>query len=297
MYDNQKSIKNTPEFILPKKDEILKIHKNVLLQIELLEELINKNGDVKVLTNEKSEIEAQDVYHDFVYFVLTKTSKTLRASILLAEKIFPEDSQILLRSVYENYLTLNHLSKNMEDLDLFVRKTVGLASGFLIHPLSSNNKAQRNKILNPETGEVSSFGISINKMASSINSLKEKEAHKELYPYLCELTHLNMISSGNYRNKECNKYIYDSYETYHNPYIFLPYVLIIFCDLLNCEMGMKDEKMSKRIFSLNETNKVEYIKFVSNFDFYKEEMNLTELIINRLEEKKIRKKLPNHKQK
>jgi hypothetical protein len=297
MNDNQISINNTPEFILPEKDKILIIHKKVLLQIELLEELINRNGDVKVLTKEVNEIVGRDVYHDFVYFVLTKTCKSLRASILLAEKIFPEDSQILLRSVYENYLTLNHLSKNMEDLDLFVSKTIGLAAGFFSHPLSSNNKVQRNKILNPETGEVSSFGISINTMASSINSLIEKEAHKELYPYLCELTHLNMISSGNYRNKEGSKYIYNAYESYHNPYIFLPYVLIIFCDLLNCEMGIKDEKISKKIFSLNESNKLEYLKFVSNYGFYKEEKNLTELFLKRLEEKKIRKKLPNHKQK
>lgn len=289
--NERKSIKNTPEFILPKKNEVLKIYGNVISQIKLLEELIDRNGNVKVLTRKKHEIKGEDYYHDFVYFVLTKTSKTLRASILLAENIFPEDSQILLRSVYENYLTLNHLSKNMEDLDFFLRKTVGLAAGILSHPLSKNNKVQRNKILNPETGEISDFGISINKMADSINSLEEKEIHKELYPYLCELTHLNMISSGNYRNNDCSEYIYDSYDSYYNPYIFLPYVLIIFCDFLTCEIGMYDEKMSKKIFNQNKVNKLEYIDFVSNFDFYKEETNLTELIINRLKKKKIRKKV------
>ena len=216
LMNERKSIKNTPEFILPQKKEVLKINGNVISQIKLLEELIDRNGNVKVLTKEKNEINGEDYYHDFVYFVLTKTTKTLRASILLAENIFPEDSQILLRSVYENYLTLNHLSKNMEELDFFLRKTAGLAAGILSHPLSKNNKVQRNKILNSETGEISDFGISINKMAESINSLEKKQIHKELYPYLCELTHLNMISSGNYRNNDCSEYIYDSYDSYYN---------------------------------------------------------------------------------
>jgi len=285
------SIENTPEFILPKKNEVLRINENIISQINLLEELIDKNGDVKVLTKEDNEIKGEDYYHDFVYFVLTKTSKTLRASILLAENIFPEDSQILLRSVYENYLTLNHLSKNMGDLDFFLRKTVGLAAGLLTHPLSKNNKIQRNKIQNPETGEISEFGISISKMAGNISSQEEREIHKELYPYLCELTHLNMISSGNYRNIDCTEYTYDSYDSYHNPYIFLPYVLIIFCDFLTCEIGMYDEKMSKKIYKQNKINKLKYIEFVSGFDFYKEESNLTELIMTRVKEKKIRKKV------
>ncbi|GAA3789986.1 hypothetical protein GCM10022271_22880 [Corallibacter vietnamensis] len=289
--NNRISIENTPEFILPKKNEVLRINENIISQIDLLEELIDRNGDVKVLTKEDSEIDGQDFYHDFVYFVLTKTSKTLRASILLAENIFPEDSQILLRSVYENYLTLSHLSKNMGDLDFFMGKTVGLAAGLLTHPLSKNNKIQRNKILNPETGEISEFGISISKMAGNLSSQEEKEIHKELYPYLCELTHLNMISSGNYRNKDCTEYTYDSYDSYHNPYIFLPYVLIIFCDFLTCEIGMNDEKMSKKIYKQNKVTKLEYIKFVSDFDFYKAETKLTELIVNRLKEKKIRKKV------
>jgi hypothetical protein len=285
------SIKNTHDFILPNKKEVLQINKNALSQIKLLEKLIDRNGDVKVLTKEKTEINGNDYYHDFVYFVLTKTCKTLRASIMLAENIFPEDSQILLRSVYENYLILNHLSKNLGDLDFFLRKTVGLAAGILSHPLSKNNKVQRNKILNPETGEISNFGISINKMAESIESLTEKETHKELYPYLCELTHLNMISSGNYRNKDSSKYIYDSIESYDNPYIFLPYLLILLCDLLTCEIGLYDEEMSKSIFNQNKVNKLEYIEFVSNFDFYKKEIKLTELIINRISENKVRKKV------
>lgn len=76
-----------------------------------------------------------------------------------------------------------------------------------------------------------------------------------------------------------------------NPYIFLPYVLIIFCDFLTCEIGMYDEKMSKKIFNQNKVNKLEYLDFVSNFDFYKEETNLTELIMDRLKKKKIRKKV------
>lgn len=285
------SIENTPEFILPKKKAVLRINENIISQINLLEEFIDRNGDIKVLTKEENEINGEDFYHDFVYFVLTKTSKTLRASILLAENIFPEDSQILLRSVYENYLTLNHLSKNMGDLDFFLGKTVGLAAGLLTHPLSKNNKIQRNKILNPETGEISEFGISISKMAGNISSQEEKEIHKELYPYLCELTHLNMISSGNYRNKDCTEYTYDSYDSYHNPYIFLPYILIIFCDFLTCEIGMSDEKMSKKIYKQNKVTKLEYTKFVSDFDFYKKETKLTKLIINRLKEKKIRKKV------
>ncbi|WP_341224734.1 DUF5677 domain-containing protein [uncultured Arcticibacterium sp.] len=287
----RKLIKDIPEFILPKKNEVLKINENLISQVELLEELIDRNADIKVLTKEKDRIKGEDYYHDFVYFVLTKTSKTLRASILLAENVFPEDSQILLRSVYENYLTLNHLSKNIEELDFFLRKTVGLAAGIYSHPLSKNNKVQRNKILHPETGEISNFGISINKMADSINSLEEKEIHKELYPYLCELTHLNMISSGNYRDSDSSKYIYDAYHSYHNPYFFSPYVLIILCDFLTCEIGFYDEKMSKKIFTQNKVNKLEYLNFVSKFGFYKEGTNLTELIIKRLEEKKIRKKV------
>jgi len=239
---------------------IEKIYESITYQILNIESLIDECGEIKVISKPKGTAESQDYYHDFVYFVLTKSCKTLSASMILTENLYSEDSQILIRSVYENYLSLKHLSKNMDDLYHFLTKTVGLAAGIYTHPISKKGNIQRTKLFDPKTGETSNFGLSISRMAESMDSKNEQIVHKTLYPYLCELTHLNMMSSGNYRNKEETKYTYRSSEPSINPYIFIPYVLILLCDFLTCDVGLYNKVIAKKIFKINKEIKKHLLK-------------------------------------
>jgi hypothetical protein len=287
---NLDSIDEVPDFILPQKESILNLRDLIVSQMSMFEKLLDKKGKVICLTKKQDEVEFKDIFHDFINFGIFKSYKSLRASLLLAENFLQEDSQIIIRTIYENYLVIKYVSKTPQEVFHFTYKALGVSANLISHPISKNGRLQKNKIVNPNNGNIENFGLGMSKMADSLESKFEIELHKSFYPYLCEHTHLNMISSGNYRNKENNKYIFDSIDGYYNPFVYLGYMLTLIIDFLTTEAGISNQNLSKKMFSQNRKIKKELIEFLSEYDKEKSIDGLVENMINRLkEERKLKK--------
>ncbi|WP_225977460.1 hypothetical protein [Nostoc sp. CENA543] len=64
-----------------------------------------------------------------------------------------------------------------------------------------------NQVIDSETGEISTYGISISTLVYGSTYQFDKEVHTFMFPFLSEHTHPNMMASGNYRSDD----IYYSY--------------------------------------------------------------------------------------
>jgi hypothetical protein len=279
---NRVSIDTIPDFFLDDKEKLLALRKLINSQLSLFEKLIDINGEVICIKKNQSEIEFEDLFHDFIFFALTKTYKSFRASLILADNFFQEDSQVIIRTIYENYLSIKYVSKTPSEIYHFTYKALGISTNQLSHPLSKNGRLQKNKILNPKTGDIEEFGLSITKMAENLESDHEIVLHKILYPYLCEHTHLNMIASGNYRNNEDNKYLYDSLEGYYDPFIYQAYLLILFIDYFTTDIGLSDEKLARKMFALNKSIKKELITILANYNKENSMIDLIDHMVSRI---------------
>lgn len=154
------------------------------------------------------QINTEILVNDFVYFCVAKTCKSTGAIIALLKQEYPEDALIILRSVYENYLSIGYLLKNPANVDDLVFKRVGLAAGVFVHPLTPKNKRDTRKLLDPASGEIYDFGLTIGELARGALRGVDLNLHSGMYPYLCEHVHSNMIASGNYRNTDETRYTY-----------------------------------------------------------------------------------------
>lgn len=285
------SIDITPDFILPEKEDILNLKNLITKQLSLFEKLIDLKGEVICLTKNQDDIEFKDLFHDFIYFVLTKSYKSFRASLLLAENFLQEDSQIIIRTIYENYLAIKFVTKSPLEIIHFTYKALGVSTNLISHPVGKNGRLQKNKIINPANGEIEDFGLPITKMAESLESEHEIALHKSFYSYLSEYIHLNMIASGNYRNKENNKYIFDSHNGYYNPFVYQGYLIVLFIDYLTIDAGISNQKLATKMFNQNKKIKKELIKILNEFNKENSQMDIVNNMISRIEEEKKLKKI------
>ena len=286
------SIETVPDFILPGKESILKLRDLIVIQLSQFEKLIETKGKVICITKKQEEIKFKDLFHDFAYFVLFKSYKSFRASLLLAENFFQEDSQVILRAIYENYLAIKFVSKTPREVYHFTYKVLGVSTELISHPVSKNGRLQKNKIVNPNNGNIESFGLGMSKMAQSLESEYEVKLHKSFYPYLCEHSHLNMIASGNYRNEKDDKYLFDSYTGYYNPFVYQAYMLVLFIDYLTTEAGVSNQNLAKKMYFQNKKIKKELITILSDYDKQKSNMDIVLNMIGRIKELR---KLKEHK--
>lgn len=275
------NINKIPEFLVPDYEVIIELRNHIITQLENLEKLIKEKGDVRCF---KENPEFVDLFHDFLFFVLIKSYKSINASLQLADNFFQEDSLILLRSVYENYLSINYVTFSPNEISHFTRRSLGVATKYFTHPKTNKGRIQRNKIIDPKTGAIEDFGLPLKTMVESLSSDSERKLHQTLYPFLCEHVHLNMISSGNYRNSEQKKYVDNNLEGFKNPYITISYLLILFSDYLTTELGMTNKILEKRIYNHNKKLKKSLDHILKQFDFENSQVMLEYMLerINQL---------------
>ena len=94
----------------------------------------------------RKEITPEIVMHDFFYFCVTKSCKSLSAFNTLIEHGFPEDALIIVRSIYENYLSVAFMLNKPSQIDDLVSKRVGFSRGIFKHPISAKGKIDRRKL-------------------------------------------------------------------------------------------------------------------------------------------------------
>ena len=151
--------------------------------------------------------------NDFVYFCVTKSCRSLRAILLLIDQRFEEDALILVRSIYENYLSSAYVIQTPTALEYFIYNRIGLGVGVLEHPITPKGKRDPRKVRNKHTDEVSTLTLSISDLAKGTGIREDQEFFTSFYNYLCQHTHSNMISSGSYRTDDNCKYTHCCHDT------------------------------------------------------------------------------------
>ena len=121
---------------------------------------------------------------------------------------FEEDALVLLRSIYENYLSSAYAIESPAALEYFIYNRIGLGVGVLEHPLTPKGKRDTRKVRNKNTDEISSVTLSIADLAKGTGVPEDQEFFTAFYNYLCQHTHANMISSGSYRTDDNCNYTY-----------------------------------------------------------------------------------------
>lgn len=178
--------------------------------IDFYSYLVEEFGVTKVLTHGITDKDHLiNTYHDYIYYCFTKSTRSILASIKLSDSYLREDSLIILRTVYENYLRLAHTLNDPNKINEYVIQTVGLSTGLYSYKKRNNGTLNYKQIVDSRTLEELSYGTSTSTMAKYSFNSKDISVHNNIYHYLSEHTHPNMMASGNYRITDKNHYSVD----------------------------------------------------------------------------------------
>lgn len=172
--------------------------------ISFLAELIDNQGYTHL--PKQRDLETAEVVHDFVYFCITKATRSLRAIDLLLTASQFEDAKVLARSVYECYLNGAFAQANPSRVNELVSAKVGIYAGYFQHPKSAKGSVLHHKMLHPKTGEVVPYGVSLGEMSARTGQPSDASYHDVFYSFLSEFSHVHMIASGSYRKNNETEY-------------------------------------------------------------------------------------------
>lgn len=251
--------------------------------------LIEQYGQVKAVQNDfKGNDYITDVYHDYIYFCFTKTTRSLLASVYLAKNYFREDTLIILRSVYETYLRLSSALKNPNNIQEYVFQQVGLQEG--LYKYKIGKKSIKYNILVDSEGNSYNHNTSIGKIAQNTLCSEDDKIHKPFYKYLSEHCHSNMLSSGNYRTKSNLNYCIEI----DTMYLEVPFSILYFCLIIGeCILyyhsnlnRWNNEHLTTSEYleftKLIEQQKVQVLELISQIDFSQVHSELKDFFIERV---------------
>ncbi|MBU3174300.1 DUF5677 domain-containing protein [Clostridium estertheticum] len=253
-------------------------------------DIIKDCSDVKFVKNRKNDKNwMRNIYHDYLYYCFTKSCRSLLASVVLAKNGLREDSLIILRTVYENYLQISHVLNKPEKIQEYVFQTLGLE--FKTYSIKEkNHRYNRNIVIDNETKKEYKHNTStFAKAKESINPIDEK-LHVFIYNYLSEFTHPNMIASGNYRSNGGLNYSPFSEEFYLEVPFMIQYVSFIIFDAIyyyhskisewNVEEKTMEELLEYSLIKDEMKNSLLELIELVGFDNYN--MELKNLLIERI---------------
>lgn len=159
------------------------LNKLILQSNRFIEYAAFPYGLFDLVTYQKTSIK---LVYDYEYFVFTKSTKTLMAIRKLLKNGFNEDILILVRSIYENYLSCRYLHENEDQIDDFIANPLNIAlAHFNISPSGEIFDRKKNKVGMVENPNAFKMGM-------------DKKYYYDFYDYLSRFAH-------------CNFGIFDSY--------------------------------------------------------------------------------------
>lgn len=139
---------------------------------------------------------------EYILFCVTKTFKTMK-SILNHIKIGNiEDSLVLLRTVYENFINILYISRNPSALENLIAIQIGIKTG--THEYGTNKKGQVDKrvIIERKTGKEYLGHISNYMMINSSLNKIDVNIFDKLYELLSSFTHPDLKTVFHYINED-----------------------------------------------------------------------------------------------
>ncbi|MBW4484666.1 MAG: hypothetical protein KME14_19195 [Tildeniella torsiva UHER 1998/13D] len=140
------------------------------------------------------------VINDYLHFCYARSARSFEAVALLAKQNFREDVFVVLRSIYENYLSFWYVFENPDTLDAFVKAKILRSSRRFEHPNSGPSRHLR--IIDPNTGVQMLYGRSMSELARHGSQRITKKFHDLMFEYLCEFTHNHFMAFGGYVEPE-----------------------------------------------------------------------------------------------
>lgn len=256
--------------------DILEFSKNVIILddclnkiIIILERLIYTVGEAK---NLKDGSNSEHTYFDFIMLCFTKSLKSLHAVHLLLKENHGQDSLILIRTIYENYLTIGFLLKDPTKIN-------DLVSGKIVKRTGKYKKDRKqNKIIDAETEQTYLAHITIKNMSENCLEELDAEIHKFLYEYLSDFSHPSIFSIESYLNG--HKFdVYKSGKEYHG-YLYSVYSGVMLLDCLHF-IKILDVQFQKDVHRLVTLISGELIENFEILEYEKDE-NLPKAFIRRL---------------
>lgn len=251
--------------------------------IPLLDFFIENYGSTKALM--KNEPTTKDYIHDYVLFCLTKSLKSIKASFSLITLGYSQDSLIILRTVYESYLTCSYVFRNPLKITEILHNKLGVALGAYSFVKNDRGKNIKGKLIDNETGEIIDFeNLSLYALSANTEFPDDKGVHRQLYKYLSEFIHPNMICAGNYREDEGEKYSIHTVSNWSEPMWISAYLItILLQQILHFDIESKFEKHCKAVLKKNIRTLVNFSNEVLKYEQEDEFKVMFASIIKRLE--------------
>jgi hypothetical protein len=239
------------EFLIMRDITLLKS----LLQkyVKLNKEIINTYAIAVVPSKRtgKLPINDLDIEEDFIFFCFTKFTKTMLAIESLISKDLNEDALILTRSNYECFINAKSVIKTSGMIDHLVEYKLGLVNE------KRYKKKSRNQIISKDSEGAFKYISSVWEIAKSAN---EESTYNYVYSFLCEITHLNMLTSGYYRKGIEYSYSLSSKIAKYNALLWNVYLNIKFYYTLIESEIIEDEEYNESLAGMLITDTIKLQK-------------------------------------
>lgn len=229
------------------------------------------------------------VHHDYIYFCLTRITRSLLAASELAKLGFREDVMSIVRTAYETYLLLGNSLNKQEFVYKPVVIATGLHEGVFYHP-KKGKRIDFSKVIDRRSKKETNYDMRISTLARGTYCYYDKLLHKTFYQYLSEYIHGDFMCSGDYRTSDDTCYDVEP-KCYHLQTIFsISYMCLLtlqsiylyhreFNDLTFTSLYMAEViELGAIEGGLNE-NLIEMIK---HMDFSQGKQSMKELFIKRV---------------
>lgn len=257
--------------------------------------MVDKYGNVYVIGSDKAlEESVPEYHHDYFYFCLTKATRSLLASNILADMRFREDAMVLARSAYETYLLIANVINN----ELFINDSVILSlmliNGDAKYYRQKNGKIDFRKVIIEGVNKPLKYDMSISELSKNTFNKYDYLIHKQLYKYMSEFLHSNFIGAGNYRTDNDKKYDVEP----KTVYLDIHFIVMYNTYLLLQSMYQEYHKYNLYLFNQIDENEIfelkcmidllkKYLNIILNeLNFSMSYPNLKDLILKRINESK-----------
>ena len=162
----------------------------------------------------------------FILFCLAKTLKHLKSINYLLNSYQGEDALILIRSIFENYLSSIYTNVDPESMHDIVMARIGLSNGTYSYKLNKSKNSIYSIAIETSTGREIPLSISFYNMAKKSPFPEDVKLYEARYPFLSGYTHPDMIMMSTYINM-------NTINPYHDElYLEVPLNAVFFTILL-----------------------------------------------------------------
>ncbi len=140
-----------------------------------------------------------DIEEDYIFFCLTKFTKTMISIQNLIKNDLYEDALILTRSNYECLIHAKAIVENNNMITHLVEYKFGLLNEKR-YKFTKNNNGRINRSRIADIDNPNEEFNYIHSISSIANQANERVSYEHIYSYFCDITHCNFITSAYYRD-------------------------------------------------------------------------------------------------